>query len=131
MNDFNLFVLCYFCLVVITGSDVFRGFFIQARDVATGQWIGQFTQAENLNLIPECSAITHADNQDKVEATLLWTAPDNIPKGRVYFTWDNPLQFILINPWWVLLNSLIIYFLSKISFFFLEIKDCVFCVWLW
>lgn len=71
--------------VVITGQDVFRGFFLQARDAQTNEWIGEWQQTENTKTIPECSAITHGDNKDKVQAVLVWKAP-NDRKGYVYFT---------------------------------------------
>lgn len=71
--------------VVISGSDVFRGFFLQARDAQTNEWIGEWQQTENTKTIPECSAITHGDNRDKLQAVLVWKAP-NDRKGYVYFT---------------------------------------------
>ncbi|GAB0093533.1 putative defense protein 3 [Sergentomyia squamirostris] len=70
--------------VTISGSDVFRGFFIQARDAQTNEWIGEWQQSANTNSIPECSAITHGDPKDKVQATLVWKAPSK--QGQVYFT---------------------------------------------
>nr|CAD7407602.1 unnamed protein product [Timema cristinae]CAD7429442.1 unnamed protein product [Timema monikensis] len=63
----------------------FRGFFLQARDVETDEWIGTWDAAENTSGLPECSAITHADNRDKLQATLVWTAPAQ-GSGNVYFT---------------------------------------------
>lgn len=69
----------------IAGQDVFRGFFFQARDADTNDWIGEWQQSPNTKVIPECSAITHADNKDKSGATLIWKAPQH-KKGRVYFT---------------------------------------------
>ncbi|XP_063221825.1 putative defense protein 3 [Bacillus rossius redtenbacheri] len=73
--------------VVITSLDgtPFRGFFMQARDAASDEWLGAFEAAENINLLPECSSITHADNKDKLQATLIWTAPAQ-GMGNVYFT---------------------------------------------
>ncbi|XP_067628010.1 putative defense protein 3 [Eurosta solidaginis] len=63
----------------------FRGFFLQARDANSNEWIGEWVQSENTKTIPECSAITHSDNRDKLGAKLIWKAPQN-KKGRVYFT---------------------------------------------
>ncbi|KAI5644467.1 reeler domain-containing protein [Phthorimaea operculella] len=71
--------------VTIEGSEPFKGFFIQARSVETDQWIGQWEQAPNTNVHPECSAITHADPREKARATLVWRAPAN-SQGKVYFT---------------------------------------------
>ncbi|XP_055852705.1 putative defense protein 3 [Episyrphus balteatus] len=64
---------------------VFRGFFIQARDAVTNEWIGDWEHSENTKGIPECSAITHSDNRDKLGAKLIWRAPQH-KRGRVYFT---------------------------------------------
>lgn len=72
--------------VSISGNDVFRGFFIQARDSTNNNWIGTWTQSPNTKGIPECSAITHADNKDKQGAVLIWQAPQDQPSGYVYFT---------------------------------------------
>ncbi|XP_017477954.1 PREDICTED: putative defense protein 3 [Rhagoletis zephyria] len=63
----------------------FRGFFLQARDANSNEWIGEWIQSENTKTIPECSAITHSDNRDKLGAKLIWKAPQN-KRGRVYFT---------------------------------------------
>ncbi|KAJ6637204.1 putative defense protein 3 [Pseudolycoriella hygida] len=71
--------------VTVEGSDLFRGFFLQARDADTNEWIGTFKESPNTKLIPECSAITHADPKDKQAAVFLWNAPQH-KKGRVYFT---------------------------------------------
>ncbi|KAG4067219.1 hypothetical protein HA402_000210 [Bradysia odoriphaga] len=71
--------------VTIEGSDHFRGFFLQARDADTDEWIGTFKESPNTKVIPECSAITHADRKDKEAATFIWGAPQH-KKGRVYFT---------------------------------------------
>lgn len=64
---------------------IFRGFFVQARDVETNEWIGSWVQSPNTKTIPECSAITHADPKDKTGATLIWNAPHS-KRGKVYFT---------------------------------------------
>jgi hypothetical protein len=67
-------------------GDIFRGFFLQARDVATGSWVGTWEEVPNTNGLPECAAITHGDNKDKLQATVVWTAPRDSPRGQVYFT---------------------------------------------
>ena len=71
--------------MTITGQDVFRGFFFQARDAQTDEWIGNWQQSPNTKSIPECSSITHADPKDKTSATFIWQAPAN-KHGQVYFT---------------------------------------------
>lgn len=71
--------------VQISGSDVFRGFFLQARDAQTNEWIGEWQETQNVKTIPECSSITHADNKDKAQATLVWIAPKG-KQGSVFFT---------------------------------------------
>lgn len=71
--------------VDVGGHDVFRGFFLQARDAQTNEWIGEWVESPNTKTIPECSAITHADNKDKERATFIWTAPKD-RQGQVYIT---------------------------------------------
>ncbi|XP_031618097.1 putative defense protein 3 isoform X1 [Contarinia nasturtii] len=71
--------------VTIRGRDYFRGFFIQARDTETNEWIGSWQDSQNTKTIPECASITHADNKDKEGANLIWNAPQH-KSGRVYFT---------------------------------------------
>jgi len=66
-------------------SKTFRGFFLQARDANSNEWIGEWVQSDNTKTIPECSAITHSDNRDKLGAKLVWKAPQN-KRGNVYFT---------------------------------------------
>ncbi|XP_046436162.1 putative defense protein 3 [Neodiprion fabricii] len=70
--------------VTIEGA-AFKGFFIQARDARTDNWIGSWAQTPNTNTHAECSAVTHADPRDKQHATLIWNAPHDA-RGRVYFT---------------------------------------------
>lgn len=72
-------------IVTVEGSDHFRGFFLQARDADTNEWIGSFQETPNTKVIPECAAITHADPKDKEAATFTWNSPQH-KKGRVYFT---------------------------------------------
>uniref|UniRef100_A0AAG5CQI0 Reelin domain-containing protein n=2 Tax=Anopheles atroparvus TaxID=41427 RepID=A0AAG5CQI0_ANOAO len=72
--------------VTIDGhQDVFRGFFLQARDAQTNEWIGSWYETPNTKTIPECSSVTHADNRDKQQATFVWQAPKD-RQGQVYFT---------------------------------------------
>ncbi|XP_053952999.1 putative defense protein 3 [Anastrepha ludens] len=69
----------------VDNKATFRGFFLQARDANSNEWSGEWIQSENTKTIPECSAITHSDNRDKLGAKLIWKAPQN-KRGRVYFT---------------------------------------------
>lgn len=71
--------------LTISGHDVFRGFFWQARDASTNEWIGEFLPSANTKVIPECSSVTHADPKDKTQARLIWQAPNN-KQGQVFFT---------------------------------------------
>ncbi|XP_012522085.1 putative defense protein 3 [Monomorium pharaonis] len=70
--------------VTIVGAP-FKGFFIQARDTKSNEWIGSWTQTPNTKVHSECSAVTHADPHDKEQATFIWNAPANA-RGNVYFT---------------------------------------------
>ncbi|XP_044258931.1 reelin domain-containing protein 1 [Tribolium madens] len=72
--------------VTIQGADYFKGFFIQARDVASNGWLGEWVETPNTKIHPECSAITHADPKPKQQAVLVWQAPHNVQPGQVYFT---------------------------------------------
>ncbi|XP_011305937.1 putative defense protein 3 isoform X2 [Fopius arisanus] len=71
--------------VTLRGGSYFKGFFIQARDSKSHQWIGTFAHTPNTKVHDECSAVTHADPKEKEEATLIWDAPAT-GKGQVYFT---------------------------------------------
>ncbi|XP_055324065.1 putative defense protein 3 [Sitodiplosis mosellana] len=71
--------------ITVRGPEYFRGFFIQARDAETNEWIGTWQDSQNTKTIPECASITHADNRDKEGANLIWNAPQH-KSGRVYFT---------------------------------------------
>lgn len=76
--------LIYFSVTI--GGAPFKGFFLQARDTNTNEWIGSWTRTPNTNIHSECSAVTHADPRDKEQATFIWNAPSNA-RGSVYFTW--------------------------------------------
>lgn len=71
--------------MTVSGGELFRGFFFQARDAKTQNWVGEFLEVANMKTLPECSSITQADNRDKIQATLVWKAPDN-QEGQVFFT---------------------------------------------
>ncbi|XP_015121880.1 reelin domain-containing protein 1 [Diachasma alloeum] len=71
--------------VTLRGGSYFKGFFIQARDSKTHNWIGTFAHTPNTKVHDECSAVTHADPKEKEEAALIWNAPTT-GQGQVYFT---------------------------------------------
>lgn len=72
--------------VTVRGREFFRGFFLQARDAETNEWIGSWQDSQHTKTIPECASITHADPRDKEGANLIWNAPQH-KSGRVYFTY--------------------------------------------
>lgn len=72
--------------VAVQGLTPFKGFFLQARDVASNNWVGEWLPTANTTIHPECASITHADPKDKQQATFVWIAPHNVPPGQVYFT---------------------------------------------
>lgn len=82
---FSFFFLLMGRIVTLRGNEHFRGFFIQARDAETNEWIGSWQDSQNTKTIPECASITHADPRDKEGANLIWNAPQH-KSGRVYFT---------------------------------------------
>jgi len=92
-NEATLMIIFNISVPVTIAGDLFRGFFLQARDVATGAWVGRWEEAPNTKGLPECAAITHGDNKDKVQATVVWTAPPSGPGGQVFFTWVTCLWF--------------------------------------
>ncbi|XP_012234066.1 putative defense protein 3 [Linepithema humile] len=71
-------------ITVTIGGASFKGFFLQARDANTNEWIGSWAQTPNTNTHAECSVVTHADPRDKEQATFIWNAPN--AHGNVYFT---------------------------------------------
>lgn len=87
LNAFQTSQFLFWLSIVVTlrGQEHFRGFFIQARDAETNEWIGSWQDSQNTKTIPECASITHADPKDKEGANLIWNAPQH-KSGRVYFT---------------------------------------------
>lgn len=65
-------------------SYYFKGFFIQARDAKTNEWIGSFEKTNEVTSHVECSAATHTNNDPKEQVTLLWRGPER-SSGQVYF----------------------------------------------
>lgn len=79
--------VCLFNVAVgISGKSgvYFKGFFVQAVDDA-GRWIGQFEENPFSVSHPECSMITHHDNEEKEQVTLIWNPPKNSNQGKVRF----------------------------------------------
>lgn len=91
--------LIYFSVTI--GGAPFKGFFLQARDTNTNEWIGSWARTPNTNIHSECSAVTHADPRDKEQATFIWNAPPNA-RGSVYFTWVPTAEI----PWEILVHAL-------------------------
>ncbi|ROT83607.1 putative ferric-chelate reductase 1-like [Penaeus vannamei] len=74
----------HFTPVTISGPP-FKGFFVQAQDSHTGDWLGEFLDEGPVKTHPECSAITHADKARKKHIRLTWRAPRS-GSGSVTFT---------------------------------------------
>ncbi|CAL4059793.1 unnamed protein product [Meganyctiphanes norvegica] len=70
--------------VQISGGP-FKGFFVQARDAITNDWIGEWVQQDNNKVFPECSAVTHTHPGSKNKVSLTWRAPHGAGSGKVYF----------------------------------------------
>lgn len=68
----------------ISGSP-FKGFFVQARDSHSNDWIGEFEETKEAKVYPECSAVTHNTVPPKTNVKLTWRAPRD-RSGTVYFT---------------------------------------------
>ncbi|XP_063869238.1 putative defense protein 1 [Scylla paramamosain] len=71
--------------VHIQGGNPFKGFFVQARDAKTKEWIGSFQGNADLESYPECAAVTHKSRRPKSEVVLAWQAPAH-GRGEVFFT---------------------------------------------
>ncbi|XP_076038376.1 putative ferric-chelate reductase 1 [Oratosquilla oratoria] len=70
---------------VMMSGRPFRGFFIQARDLDTNEWIGTWANENYSKKYDVCSAITHNSIDLKNSIRLSWKAPPS-RSGRVYFT---------------------------------------------
>lgn len=53
----------------------FKGFIVQALDGETHHPIGQFVVGKGMQLLKECSAVTHTDAKLKKAVNLVWEAP--------------------------------------------------------
>ena len=73
----------------------FKGFIVQALDPKTLKFIGRFMPGEGLNMMAECSAVTHQNNRLKTSATFLWMPPDDRNFGEVIFRYDQLVDLLL------------------------------------
>jgi len=62
----------------------FRGFLVQALDAQTHEMIGDFLAGQGMQIMRECSAVTHGDHRPKRGANLVWLAPQD-RSGEVLF----------------------------------------------
>lgn len=62
----------------------FKGFIVQALDAESHTPIGQFVSGKGMQLLKECSAVTHTDPKPKKAVNLVWEAPYDRP-GQVIF----------------------------------------------
>ncbi|KAI1280850.1 putative defense protein 3 [Halotydeus destructor] len=62
----------------------FKGFLVQALDAETHQPIGQFIGGKGMQLLKECSAVTHTDAKQKKAVNLVWESPYD-RSGEVIF----------------------------------------------
>jgi len=69
---------------VLGAETSYKGFFIQARDQRTNEWVGTFEIGPDVKSYPECSAATHTNKEPKDSTTLVWHAPED-QEGKVYF----------------------------------------------
>ncbi|XP_068220499.1 ferric-chelate reductase 1 [Palaemon carinicauda] len=72
-------------ITVIISGPPFKGYFVQARDSITHDWIGSFDETRDTKSYPECSAATHNTVPPKSSVKLVWHAPRD-SSGTVYFT---------------------------------------------
>ncbi|KAK7067361.1 hypothetical protein SK128_014941 [Halocaridina rubra] len=70
--------------VLISGTP-FKGYFVQARDSHSNDWIGEFEETKETKVYPECSAVTHSTVPPKTNVRLTWRAPHD-RSGTVFFT---------------------------------------------
>lgn len=62
----------------------FKGFLVQALDSETHHPLGQFVTGKGMQLLKECSAVTHTDPKPKKAVNLVWEAPYD-RSGQVIF----------------------------------------------
>lgn len=65
-------------------STNFKGFLVQALDAETHHPLGQFIPGKGMQLLKECSAVTHTDPKAKRAVNLVWEAPYD-RSGQVIF----------------------------------------------
>lgn len=57
---------------------------VQALDVQTNEYIGEFVPGAGMQVMKECAAVTHSDAKPKKAVHLIWQAPAN-RAGSVVF----------------------------------------------
>jgi len=57
---------------------------VQALDAETHTPIGQFVAGKGMQVMKECSSVTHTDSKPKKAVNLVWEAPYDRP-GQVIF----------------------------------------------
>lgn len=62
----------------------FKGFLVQALDAESHHPIGQFVVGKGMQMLKECSAVTHSDAKPKKAVNLVWEAPYD-RSGQVIF----------------------------------------------
>jgi len=62
----------------------FKGFLVQALDAETHTPIGSFVTGKGMQLLKECSAVTHTDAKAKKAVNLVWEGPYD-RSGQVIF----------------------------------------------
>ncbi|CAI9741617.1 Hypothetical predicted protein [Octopus vulgaris] len=72
---------------VITGSEAFKGFILQARNVATGATAGQFVwfneeSARTLDCVHPNDTLTHRNINEKQKIPFIWTSDQNKPEVK-------------------------------------------------
>ncbi|XP_037092021.1 putative defense protein 1 [Pollicipes pollicipes] len=63
------------------GKNYFKGFMVQARDPSTGKAAtgqGSWQPVDNVNLMNECAALTHADRSEKESVSVTWTGRQDV-----------------------------------------------------
>jgi len=83
----NIELILFRTLVEIVPKDPninFKGFLVQALDANNYEFIGEFMDGEGMQVMKECSAVTHSDAKPKNSANLIWQSPHD-REGHVIF----------------------------------------------
>ncbi|CAN7940941.1 hypothetical protein HPB47_024916 [Ixodes persulcatus] len=71
-------------VTITTSGPSFKGFLVQGFNPQTREVIGEFLGGPGVQLVPQCSSITHENSRNKKAATLNWKAPHGT-SGPVMF----------------------------------------------